>query len=366
MSDVSQNHALHADGETSAPAWVRNLAELSPSLAAAAYPFLLRGFHAGMTWSENGPTLLNMVSAAVFMALAFAVPAMAFVFAYRKAGIARPTAFQVKARRLAYLTVGVPPLYVLFGVLDTFAGKPVSPEWAWAFVWVAGCLWASASGPASQVPVQAAKSPAAPSHGSKAIGKLRVGHGIVAAIVLAFIAFHLANHMVALNGPEAHAAVMDAGRKVYREPAVEIILVTLLLLQVAGGVTLAWRWSALPADIYRVFQVASGAYLACFILCHLNSIFVGARLIWEIPTDWAFMTSQPTGLLHSAGSLLPHYTLGVFFVLSHLISGLRHVSLTHGLNRIVVNRLWGVGVAMSMIIAVTIMAGLCGATLGKN
>jgi hypothetical protein len=366
MSDISQNHALQGSEETSAPPWVRNLAELSPSLLAAVYPFLLRGFHAGMTWSEGGPTLLDIAGAVFFMALAFSVPALAFVFAYRKASIARPTAFQIEARRLAYLTVGVPPLYVLLGVLDTFAGTPASPEWAWAFVWIAGCLWASAAGPASHVTAQTSTSPASSSRGSKMIGRLRVGHGIIAATVLIFIVFHLTNHMIALNGPEAHTAVMDAGRKIYRQPAVEVVLVALLLLQVAGGITLAWRWSAMPADFYRVFQIASGAYLACFILCHMNSVFVGARLIWDIPTDWAFMTSQPTGLLHSAGSLLPHYTLGVFFVLGHLISGLRHVSLTHGFNRAAVNRLWGVGVAMSMVIAVAIMAGLCGVTIGKS
>ena len=361
MSGISQDRALGAGADMAA--WARNLAAVTPSLCAAIYPLLLRHFHAAMT-PAGGSTVMevagmevagmDVVGAVVFMALAFSVPALGFVFARRDAGVARPTAFQVRARRLAYLTIGVPPLYVLWGVLNGFADKPVSTEGAWAVVWVALSLILS---------LGAGSAPAAPVSASKTTARLRVVHGIAGATVLVFIAFHLSNHMFALGGQGAHTAVMEAGRKIYRLPVVETVIVALLLGQVAGGLTLAWRWSAVPADVYRVFQIASGVYLACFILCHLNSVLIGARLVWDIPTDWAFMTSAPLGLLRGGAHLVPHYGLGVFFVLGHLASGLRHVLLTHGFNRMMVNRAWGACLAVSLVIASAIMAGLCGVTL---
>jgi hypothetical protein len=36
--------------------------------------------------------------------------------------------------------------------------------------------------------------------------------------------------------------------------------------QVAVGVRLAWHWSSLPVDAYRVFQIGSGVYLAAFVV----------------------------------------------------------------------------------------------------
>jgi hypothetical protein len=50
----------------------------------------------------------------------------------------------------------------------------------------------------------------------------------------------------------------------------------------------------------------------------------------------------------------------VFFVLSHLASGLRVVLIAHGVDRRAANRLWGAGVAISALISAAIIAGMCG------
>jgi hypothetical protein len=72
--------------------------------------------------------------------------------------------------------------------------------------------------------------------------------------------------------------------------------------------------------------------------------FVYARSFLSIPTDWNFAIGA-TGLIHDAWNirLLPHYALGVFFVLSHLASGLRMVLIAHGVDRLAANRLLGCG-----------------------
>jgi hypothetical protein len=94
----------------------------------------------------------------------------------------------------------------------------------------------------------------------------------------------------------------------------------------------------------------------------MNSVFIHARSFLGIPTDWNFVIGAPTGLIHDVWNirLLPHYVLGVFFVLSHLVSGLRVVLIAHGVNRRAANRLWGAGVATSAAISAAIIAGMCG------
>jgi hypothetical protein len=68
---------------------------------------------------------------------------------------------------------------------------------------------------------------------------------------------------------------------------------------------------------------------------------------------------------HGAIRLLPHYALGVFFVLSHLASGLRVVLIAHGVDRRAANRIWGTGVAISAVISAAIIAGMCGVRIGQ-
>ena len=58
--------------------------------------------------------------------------------------------------------------------------------------------------------------------------------------------------------------------------------------------------------------------------------------------------------------LVPHYALGVFFVLAHLCSGLRIVLIAHGVSATSANRIWTAGLAASALVSVAIMSGLCG------
>jgi len=108
--------------------------------------------------------------------------------------------------------------------------------------------------------------------------------------------------------------------------------------------------------------LATGAYLAFFILTHMNSALVSARALHGIDPGWAWATAAPTGLLRDAWSirLVPHYALGVFCVLVHLACGLHGVLLAHGATRSAVDRAWAAGVALAAVVAAAIVAGLCG------
>jgi len=313
-----------------------------PVAAALAYPFFLKGFHASV--ASDGVAL-----AALLLIGAFAMPLSGILFAHRLNG--QPAQFDLRARRLAFASIAAPPLFVFVGVAPGLAGIHIPDITIWIVLWLAAGLYVGLASDAAVTPT-----PARP------IASWRVAHGVAAAVIACFVLFHLTNHLFGLEGPGAHKAIMAVGRKVYRSPLVEPLLVLLLLFQAISGVRLAWRWSSLKADFYRIFQVGSGAYLAAFIFAHLNSAFVSARAVHHIETDWAWASGAPTGLIQDAWNirLLPHYALGVFFILGHLASGLRVVMLAHGVSTTVANRFWIASLAVSALIAAAIIAGLCG------
>jgi hypothetical protein len=319
---------------------------LAPAAAALSYPFLLRAFHAVVGRPAITPSSFGILGAVAALAVAFGVPLLGLAMALRLTA-------STGSRRLAYASVAAPTLYVFLGVVQVLVHSPIPDEIVWCGIWLAIAIWSQLA----RDPVVAA---------APAVGRWRVVHGLTAAILILYVSFHIANHLFGLVGPQAHAAVMKLGRVVYRSSLGEPLLVAAMLFQVATGLYLAWHWSAAPQGFHRTYQVASGAYLSLYILGHMNSVFVYARRFLGIPTDWNFAIGAPTGLIHDAWNirLLPHYALGVFFVLSHIASGLRVVLIGHGVDRRPADRLWGAGVAASAVVAAAIIAGMCGVRIG--
>jgi hypothetical protein len=58
--------------------------------------------------------------------------------------------------------------------------------------------------------------------------------------------------------------------------------------------------------------------------------------------------------------LVPHYWLGVFFVLSHLAAGARAVMMAHGISKAFADRFMISGAIVAGILATAIMLGMCG------
>jgi hypothetical protein len=320
---------------------------LAPAMAAICYPFLLRAFHAVVGTQAATPSLSIIVGATLILAVAFVVPFFALGLACRRNA-------DPGARRLAYAAVTAPTLYVFLGVVQALNRSPIPDEIVWCVLWLAIAIWSQTA----RNPVVAATWPT--------MGRWRIVHGMTAAVLSLYVAFHLTNHLLGLIGPDAHAAVMKIGRVVYRSRVGEPLLVAAMLSQIGTGLFLAWRWSAAPQGLHRTFQVGSGAYLSLYILGHMNSVFIYARSFLGIPTDWNFAIGAPIGLIHDAWNirLLPHYALGAFFVLSHLASGLRVVLIAHGVDRRAADRLWDACVALSAVISAAIIAGMCGVRIG--
>lgn len=325
----------------------RKLMLLTAVAAGLVYPFILRAFHIAISRHSGG---IGGIRRGMALLAAFAVPVLSFVWAIRLSSIVTPTHFELRARRLAFAGVAAPPLFVFAGVSLGLLGKPITDLTAWIAGWLAAALYG----------LSADNKPADTWAGS--VSRLRVIHGVSAALLCFFLLFHLGNHLTGLIGPDMHARVMAAGRTVYRSHIVEPLLTGLLLFQVATGLRLAWRWSATPADLYRAVQIGSGIYLGTFIITHLNSALISARLVHKIPTNWAWASGAPTGLIHDAWNirLLPHYAFGAFFLLAHLCTALRLVLLEHGFALPLLNRIWRTGLVASAAIAFAIVCGLCG------
>lgn len=332
----------------------RKIVSLYPAAAALLYPFLLQAFHAAVGPSVDALTAGRIAAAAILLSLAFAVPLSGLACAWW--WTLQPLPSDLRARRLAYASVTVPPLFVFVGVIQGYAvnllGLPISDIAIWIAIWLAAGLLVWFSGDRSE-----------PQSNPRPLAALRVAHGVCAVLITCFVLFHLTNHLFGLAGPEVHAGIMKTGRAVYRSPFVEPVLVLALLFQAASGARLAWRWSSIRVDAYRTFQIGSGVYLAAFLLAHLNSGLIAARLVYKIESNWAWAAGAPEGLIHGAWNirLLPHYALGVFFILSHLVSGLRVVLTAHGVRAAVANRVWWAGLVVAAAVCATIMCALCGA-----
>ena len=326
-------------------------------LAALSYPFILMGFNVSVTRiTKSDVGVLPWLTATVSLLLAFAVPTVALVVAMHFGEIRQPTVAQLRAKRMALLSVAAPTMFTFLGVVLSMLGDPVPDTWFWVACWVLAVMTL----------FSADRNAAVPANVQPPLAALRVAHGIAAvAIIGIFLAFHITNHLTFLVGPSIYDAVMKIFRHVYRTEVLQPVLVTLLLFQVGTGLYLVWRHTTLPNDSFLTFQIASGVYLAFYVLGHMNSVFFYARTYLGIDSDWNFATGAPTGLIKDSWNirLVPHYWLGVFFVLSHLAAGARTVLMAHGASKAFADRFMIGGAVTAGIIATAIILGMCGLRL---
>ena len=326
---------------------------LASPLAALLYPFALEGFNTSVTRIAAGAYTLSWLSAAACLALAFAVSLIAVLAAMSFSEIGDPTVAQLRAKRTALVAVAAPTLFTFVGVVLTMLHDPVPDTWLWVACWAIALALLLRSD--NSVPAVLAPRPIP--------APLRVAHGVSAlALVMIFLALHIANHLMFPAGAETYDAVMKVFRHVYRNDILQPLVVALFLFQVGTGLFFVWRLTAAPSDRFRTFQIASGVYLAFYVLGHMDSVFIFARTYLGIDTGWGFATGAPAGLVKDPWNirLVPHYWLGVFFVLAHLAAGARVVIMAHGVSKTFADRFMVGSAVVAGIVATVIMLGMCG------
>jgi hypothetical protein len=328
---------------------------LAPT-AALIYPLTLSSFHASIDAPEAGsPRIAPIVAATASLAFSFGLVGLILVIATTLASVEKPSPLQLRARQVAFLSVAAPTIFVFVGVLLYMAGNPIPDEIVWLVIWVSAIAFI---GLGNRLPGKEAETASA-----QTSSVLRVAHGVSAlAIIFLFLGLHLSNHLIGLVGPEAHAAVMKVMRVLYRAKAIEPLLVGLFLFQAGSGFWLINRSLAKSMDRFRAFQLASGIYLAFYVVGHMDSVFIYARTYLGVDTTWVWASGGSAGLIRDVWNvrLIPHYWFGVFFVLAHLSAGLRAVLLAHGWRKAVADRIMIGGSLAGGVVATLIMLAMCG------
>ncbi len=145
---------------------------------------------------------------------------------------------------------------------------------------------------------------------------LRKLHRAAGIAVAAFVCLHIANHLVALVGVSSHIAFMMVARLVYRQPAIETLLLISILIQVSSGLLLfALGWKR-RSGIVPWIQAASGAYLAFFLALHVSAVFYG-RTVLHLDTNFYYAAA---GFFVTPYQFFfaPYYFLAVVAVFTHL------------------------------------------------
>jgi succinate dehydrogenase/fumarate reductase cytochrome b subunit len=140
-------------------------------------------------------------------------------------------------------------------------------------------------------------------------------HRVAASIIALFVAAHLSNHLLALQGVQAHLDFMNGLRHVYRNIVVETVLLVCVLFQVGSGIYfLRARWGQRRGFFDRL-QAASGGYLAFFLVVHVSAVMLGRAA--GLDTNFYFAAAG----MHIAPYhffFVPYYFLAIAAIFGHL------------------------------------------------
>lgn len=295
---------------------------LAPAISAALYPSLSQALSQLLIAAHGSATpdgLALWCGVAGSLLLAFAVMAVSFSVAQNARGT---DSADFRTRCIAHLAFATPSLFVGFGNTAGVLHLPAIASIGWP------AFWAVLAVVLLSPRRMGLRPPRIDAAGYRRLG---IAHGMSAcAILILFIAPHLANHSTGIISGTAHLDFMKTARLEYRNDIVEPLLLVLILFQVASGATLVQRRLRVAGDFFGTLQTVTGVYAGLYLLAHLIAVF-GARHAGT-NTDWNWLTNHDRSMLGSLAGLrlIGHYWFGPIAILTHLGCGLRLVLRQHG------------------------------------
>lgn len=147
------------------------------------------------------------------------------------------------------------------------------------------------------------------------MAQLRVWHRLSALLIGVFLLTHMANHLAGLAGQDVHVRFMHAVRTIYRVPLAESILILALLWQISSGLVLLRRRLAVMDGPVARLQVATGAYLAFFLVVHVGAVLAGRYQ--GLDTDFRFAAAG-FHVPYWPAFFAPYYALAVMALFTHV------------------------------------------------
>jgi len=145
---------------------------------------------------------------------------------------------------------------------------------------------------------------------------LRTLHRSTGIAIGLFVTAHIANHLVSLVGVPAHIHFMELGRKIYRQPAVEGLLLLCVAFQVGSGLWSVVRdWRQRTGGVAWL-QAVSGTSLGFFLIIHVGAVLFG-RTVLGLDTNFYYAAAG----MHVSPYVFffaPYYFLAVLALFTHL------------------------------------------------
>lgn len=137
----------------------------------------------------------------------------------------------------------------------------------------------------------------------------KILHRVSGICICVFVGIHLANHLWSVFGAIEHIEMMNKLRVYYRNPVVEMFLLTSIVIQMVSGIKLYITNRTKAKAGFEKIQLWTGLYLLLFLIIHVAAVF-GARLLFHLDTNFYFgvagINTFPLNLF-----FIPYYAMAV-------------------------------------------------------
>lgn len=145
-------------------------------------------------------------------------------------------------------------------------------------------------------------------------------HYISGLTITIFIGLHLFNHFSSIFGAEVHIELMQKLRLLYRNVAIESIILIAVFVQIFSGIKLFRSKRKISKGYFEKLQIWTGLYLAFFLVIHVGAVLTG-RYILNLDTNFYFGVAG-----------LNTFPINIFFIIYYglaILSFFGHVSAIH-------------------------------------